>query len=197
MGTNPPDVDLTTLLRKMTGGGSDADEARERVCSAVYDDLHQQAHRLRKRFPGATLSTTEVLHDMFARLIKRERLQDLNCRRLFFWVAVDEMRRVLIDRIRRKKVPNVQFSEVDGIDDLVNDAQQRASCDLLDLDEALARLQERRPRQVKIVVLKFYGGLNHAQIADMLDVSTDTVKRDWSLARSFLGQILLSHSDDQ
>jgi RNA polymerase sigma factor (TIGR02999 family) len=131
------------------------------------------------------LQTTALVHEAYVRLVGAENLHWQN-RAHFFAVSAQLMKRILIDFARQKlqlKHGGGAF-QVSLVDDLAVSAEP--SVDLLALDEALSRLKELNPRQAEIVELRYFGGLNEEEIAEVLKVSLRTVQHDWRLARLWL-----------
>ena len=164
----------------------------EQMFLLVYNELHQLAARkLRSERDGHTLSTTALVNEAWLELNKLNRIQWQN-RAHFLAVAAQAMRRILIDyavaRRREKRVGGQVPISLDDSDALAI-AHQRAD-ELVELDEALARLQKISDRQARIVECRFYGGMSVEETADALGVSPATVKREWALARAWLNREL-------
>jgi RNA polymerase sigma-70 factor (ECF subfamily) len=164
----------------------------EQMFLLVYNELHQLAARkLRSERDGHTLSTTALVNEAWLELNKLNRIQWQN-RAHFLAVAAQAMRRILIDyavaRRRDKRGGGQALLSLDDRDALAV-AHQRAD-ELVELDEALARLQKLSDRQARIVECRFYGGMSVEETADALDVSPATVKREWALARAWLNREL-------
>lgn len=176
------DSQITRLLRRIREGD---EQARSLLADIVYAQLKRAAARLiRAERPGHTLQTTALVNETFVRLLSSP--LHPNDRQHFFAIAAAVMRRVLVDHARahlsQKRaglLSRVEFS------DALAYAQER-STELIALDEALERLAQLDPRQASIVQLRFFGGLDEAEIAVMLGISTRTVKRDWSVAKAWL-----------
>jgi len=175
--------DVTRILAAVKDGraGAHADLAR-----LVYDELHAIARGL-MRYERAdhTLQATALVHEAFMRLFAGAE-QDWEGRRHFFAVAATAMRRVLVDHARaraaEKRGGQRRRVELDEPAVMVDDNLEQ----VLAIDQALVRLARLDQRQARIVELRFFAGLPEAEIADLLDVSTRTVKRDWRLARTWL-----------
>lgn len=163
------------------------------MLAAVYAQLRELAHaRLRGERPGATLRSTELVHEAYLRLA-REGAKDWASRAQFFAAAAEAMRRILIERARargREKRggvegrPGQRVSVSDlGAADLAMDYDLDR---ILALDRALERLRAIDERGATVVRLRFYAGLTLEETADVLGVTARTVKRDWTFARSWL-----------
>jgi RNA polymerase sigma-70 factor (ECF subfamily) len=160
--------------------------AASRLFPLVYRELRRlAAHYIRGEKPGQTIQPTELVHEAYLRLVGQERI-DWHGRTHFFAVAATSMRRILVDRARRKmaerhggggkKIPleaTLLFSP-------------EKSREMVALDDALKRLEAVSPRQSRVVELRFFGGLEMEDIAKLEGVSLRTVKRDWSVARAWL-----------
>ena len=164
----------------------------EQMFLLVYNELHQLAARkLRSERDGHTLSTTALVNEAWLELNKLNRIQWQN-RAHFLAVAAQAMRRILIDYAvarRREKRGGGQVPVSLDDSDALAIAHQRAD-ELVELDEALARLQKISDRQARIVECRFYGGMSVEETADALGVSPATVKREWALARAWLNREL-------
>ena len=164
----------------------------EQMFLLVYNELHQLAARkLRSERDGHTLSTTALVNEAWLELNKLNRIQWQN-RAHFLAVAAQAMRRILIDyavaRRREKRGGGEPLVSLDDGDALAI-AHQRAD-ELVELDEALSRLQKISDRQARIVECRFYGGMSVEETGDALGISPATVKREWALARAWLNREL-------
>jgi RNA polymerase sigma factor (TIGR02999 family) len=175
--------DVTGLLQQIADG--DADAAAELV-PLIYDELHKlAAHFMARERPDHTLQTTALVHEAYLRLVQ-QRSATWNNRAHFYGAAAGIMRRILVDHARARhtakrggRAYHVPLEDAEG---LVGDRQDG----LLRFDSALTRLAERSPRQVRVVELRFFAGLDVEETAEVLAVSVKTVKRDWSIARAWL-----------
>jgi RNA polymerase sigma factor (TIGR02999 family) len=174
--------DVSALLRAWSDGDQGA---LKRLTPIVYDELHRLARRyMRRERPGHSLQTTALVNEAYMRLVDYERMQWKN-RAHFFAVSAQLMRRILVEHARRHNlkrgggVPHVSLDEavvVGGDRDV----------DLLALDEAMNALARLDPRKVRVVEMRFFGGLDVEETAEVLKVSPVTVKRDWRAARAWL-----------
>jgi RNA polymerase sigma factor (TIGR02999 family) len=179
----PVSPDVSGLLRAWSGG----DKASfDRLLPLVYDELRRMARRhMRGQRSGHTLETTALIHEAYLRLIGQSDVhwQD---RAHFFGVAATAMRHILVDHARARQAAKrggpAQRVSLDEIAAVApgNPAQ------LIALDDALRSLAAVDPRKSRVVELKYFGGLTVAEIADVLQVSPETVARDWRLARTWL-----------
>lgn len=162
----------------------------EHMFVVVYNELRQLAARkLRGERDDHTLSTTALVHEAWLELNKLNRIQWQN-RGHFLAVAARAMRRILIDyavaRRRQKRGGGQVVVSLDDGDALAI-ADDRAD-ELVELEEALERLQVINERQAKVVECRFYGGMSVEETADALNVSPATVKREWAIARAWLNR---------
>lgn len=162
----------------------------EQMFVVVYNELRQLAARkLRGERDDHTLSTTALVHEAWLELNKLNRIQWQN-RGHFLAVAAQAMRRILIDyavaRGRQKRGGGQVVVSLDDGDALAI-AHDRAD-ELVELEEALERLQAINERQAKVVECRFFGGMSVEETADALNVSPATVKREWAIARAWLNR---------
>lgn len=177
---------------------SDGDQAAlEKLIPLVYAELHRLARRyMRREVAGHTLQTSALVNEAYLRLIDAHRVRWQN-RSHFFAVSAQLMRRILVDFARarqslRRGGRACQFSLDEG---LVVSPERGA--DMLALDEALERLSALNARQSQVVELRYFGGLNEEEVAEVLKVSSRTVRHDWSLARAWLyRELSLEGGDD-
>jgi RNA polymerase sigma factor (TIGR02999 family) len=152
----------------------------------VYAELRRlAASYLRRERPGHTLQPTALVHEAYVRLMDQRHI-DWSNRAQFMGLAAVMMRRVLVnharDRLADKRGGGAEHVPLT----LAGEGIGAEEVNLLDLHDALDRLTESDPRKGKIVELKFFGGLTTDEIAEMLNVSTATVERDWKFARAWL-----------
>ncbi|MCC5924972.1 MAG: sigma-70 family RNA polymerase sigma factor [Bacteroidetes bacterium] len=179
--------DVTRLL----GGLRKGDEnARQMLFDLVYDNLRIIArNQLRKEGPDHTLSRTDLVHEVFFKIMAVSET-DWQDRGHFYAIAAKAMRQILTDHAR-KKLADKRGSNPDKvpIDERTMAVEKQAS-ELIDLDEALTELAQFDERLAKIIELRFYAGLNLEETAKSLDVSSRTVNRDWIKARAWLHERL-------
>ncbi len=175
--------EITELLLALNEGDK---TALERLMPLVYDELRRLAHHyMAGERPGHTLQTTALVNEAYLRLIDSSRVRWQN-RAHFFAVSAQLMRRILVDFARmRQKLKRggdaVQISLGD-----VAIIVREPGADLVALDEALRTLAVFNERMSKIVELRFFGGLSVDETAEVLQVSSVTVMRDWGLAKVWL-----------
>jgi len=174
---------VTTLLRAWHTGDEDA---YRRVASILYGELRNQAAQcMRHRRSGDTLQTTALVHETFMRLATAHQVE-WHDRKHFLAVAARTMRRVLVDlaRARGSEKRGAHAAHV-PIDSGLAVAGP-SPVDLIALDEALDSLAAIDIRKVRVIELRFFAGLTVEETAHVLDVSADTVARDWRMARTWL-----------
>ena len=160
--------------------------ARDDLLPLVYSELRAQAARyLRRERRDHTLQPTALVHEAYLRLIGQTRVSWQN-RAHFFGLAAEMMRRILVDYARKHHAAKRSGAAVRvAWDDRVG-ATPPLDCELLLLDQALAELAARDPRQARVVELRYFGGLSEQETAEVLTVSRATVTRDWLVARAWL-----------
>ena len=174
--------ELTEILRRWSDGEA---EALEKLTPVVYAELHRIAKRyMGRERRGHTLQTTALVNEAYVRLIDWKNAKWEN-RAHFFGVSAQLMRRILVDFARKRPskkeqpVYRVSLEEAYAI-------EAERDTDLVALDEALNELATFDERKARIVELKFFGGLNVEEIAEVLGVSGITVMREWKKAKAWL-----------
>ena len=173
-----------TQLLVAWGNGDQA--ALDQLMPLVYSELHRLAHRhIKKERPGHTLQTSALLNEAFLRLVDQRDVQ-WQGRAHFFSIAAQMMRRILVDyaRSRRFAKRGGDAQQISFDEELV--VSRQLSADVLQLHDSLNELANIDERKSKIVELKFFGGLNIEETAEVLGVSPGTVMRDWTLAKAWL-----------
>ncbi len=189
----PPVADAGEATRLLARWHHGPPEARERLLRLVYDDLRTRARwRLRDERRGYTLQTTELVHEAYVRLAGARRVTWRD-RRHFLAVATRAMRRILVDRARRrgagKRAGGRDQVPLDAVPELAARSAAGPGRDLaadLDLGVALGRLARLDARQARLVELRCFAGLSIAEAAAELGVSPATVKREWRFAQAWL-----------
>ena len=178
------DSDVTQLLRAWRQGDQ---SAGERLLPIVYAELHRRAAAaMRREDAGHTLQATALVHEAYMRLVDQRQAQWQN-RSQFYGLAAQLMRRILIDHAREhlaaKRGGGAKQVTLSGIDAA---ADSDDAIDVLALHDALERLTALDERQGKIVELRYFGGLGVDEVAEALEISPATVKREWATARAWL-----------
>jgi RNA polymerase sigma-70 factor, ECF subfamily len=182
-----PDADVTQILQQWSAGDK---SAAEKLMPLVYQELRRLAQNyLRSERADHTLQATALVHEAYLRLVDQNRVT-WQGRAHFCGVAAQLMRRVLMQHARAhqaaKRGGGMQKLYLDETREL---AQDRAP-DLVALDDALNTLAQSHPRESQVVEMKFFGGLEAKEIAQVLDVSEKTVARDWQFAKLWLCRAL-------
>lgn len=183
MQEHPHRAEVTQLL---VDWGEGSAQALDDLIPLVYDELHRQARRsMWRERRDHTLQPTALVHETFLQLVDQNRVLWQN-RAQFFGIAAQLMRRIVLKHARRHNTEKRGGHAIKiPLDDTVVAVQRRAA-DLLALDEALERLQALDARQARIVELRYYGGLTIEEAAEVVGVSTATIKREARLARAWL-----------
>lgn len=176
-------ADVTQLLTAVSAGDQKALAA---LLPIVYKELRRHASQVMKRErAGHTLQPTALVHEVFLRLVKKERIE-WKCRAHFFAVASQHMRSILVDYARtsrRKKrghgAHRISFDEGLGL-------STQKDADVLALDQALIKLSATDARQAEIVSMRFFGGLSVEEVAAVLGVSKRTAEAEWTHIRAWL-----------
>ena len=185
--------EVTQLLQAWSLGDS---LALKKLTPLVYKELHRLAHRyMGFENPGHTLQTTALVNEAHLRLVSNQ--ASWQNRAHFFAISAQLMRQILVDFARSRhqwkrggKVQRVSLDEA-----LIS--SQEPDADLVALDDALTALASVDPRKARVVELRFFGGLSVEETAEVLKVSTDTVLRDWRLAKMWLMRETSHRESDQ
>jgi RNA polymerase sigma factor (TIGR02999 family) len=179
----PPAIEITQLLQSWSQGDK---AAIDKLLPLVYDELHSMARRyMSKENPGHTLQATALVNEAYLRLVSGSDANWQN-RSHFFAVSAQVMRRILVDWARSRHaakrgndVPALELNEALAV-------PLKTGTDLVAVDDALQALALLDSRKSQVVELRFFGGLNVKETAEVLKVSEETVHRDWRLAKSWL-----------
>jgi RNA polymerase sigma-70 factor, ECF subfamily len=175
--------EVTSLLQAWSAGD---EQALDKLAPLVYDELHRTAHRyMARENTGHTLQTTALVNEVYLRLVNVQKI-DWQGRAHFYAICARMMRRVLTDFARSRRylkrggdAVHLPFEEA-----LLPGREDHP--DIVDLDEALDILASMDQRKTKVVELRFFGGFSVEETAKVLDVSVETVYRDWKLAKVWL-----------
>ena len=171
---------VTVLLQRVRNGDA---EAANRLIAIVFKELHGLARLyMRCENPRHTLQPTALVNEAYLRLVA-DQARDWQNRSHFIGVAASVMRRVLIDHARARKADKRQQPHAEAA--LFAMSAEEAE-ELLLLNVALDRLERLDARQARVVELRYFGGLSVEEAAEAMNVSTMTIKRDWTLARAWL-----------
>ena len=175
--------DVTQMLDLISDGG---EQTAEDLLPLVYDQLRLLARqKMAREAPGQTLQATALVHEGFLRLVKEERRSWAN-RKQFFAAAAEAMRRILVERARRKQrhrhggaLQRVPIDDLNLVCTLPDDQ-------LLKVNDALERLEKNDPRAAEVVKLRFFAGMKQREIAQNLGLSERRVNDIWRFARVWL-----------
>jgi RNA polymerase sigma factor (TIGR02999 family) len=175
---------VTQWLQQLDGGDTGA---VDRLFAALYDELKRgAASQMRKEYAGHTLSATALTHEAWFRLTEQTRTR-WESRSHFLGMASIMMRRILVNHAVAKQAAK---RDVPLVSLTLTEAQQVAGngpgAEVVKVHDALLAFEQVDPRAAKVVELKFFGGLEIEEIAEVMGLSSATVKRDWSLARAWL-----------
>ena len=181
----PATQNVTAMLRDWTNGDQ---EALDKLIPVVYDELRRQAARyLREERPGHTLQTTALIHEAYLRLINQHNVEWKD-RAHFYAIAARLMRQILVDHARKRQAAKRGGSDIKvPLEEEMVISPER-NMDLVALDEALTRLAGIDPQQSRIVEMRYFSGLSTEETAEVMGVSSRTVKRDWNVAKAWLRQ---------
>ena len=177
------ELDITTLLKKWGQGDR---EALEQLMPLVFEELRRvAAGYFDSESPGHTLQPTALVNEVFLRLVDRRKVSWEN-RAHFFGFAAQLMRRILVDHARGRKASKRGGGlAVAPLDEALAVAQKR-DVDLIALDDALADLARIDPEGSRVVEMRFFAGLTHQEVAEVLGVSEIKVRRQWTAAKLWL-----------
>ena len=181
----PPDLspDVTTLLELAAHGDS---RAGDRLYARVYDELRALARGYLHAEYANTMPPTALVHEAWLRLIDQQTA--MQNRGHFFGLAAQAMRRILVDDARARHTGK-RLGRAVTLDDALDGAADRTEL-LLAVDDAVSRLAVFAPRQARVVELRWFADLEIDEVAEALEISTATVKREWRAARVWLHRAL-------
>jgi RNA polymerase sigma factor (TIGR02999 family) len=177
--------EVTRLLAEWRGGDA---LAVERLVPLLYDELRRVARQqLRREAPGHTLSATALVHEVYLRLLQQRRLAAVD-RDGFLSIAGATMRRILVDHARARARLKRGGGKPEPLDPGAEPAllTPLEAVEVLAVDQALDRLQQRDERARRVVECRVFGGLTLEETARVLEVSTKSVQRSWTAARAWL-----------
>jgi RNA polymerase sigma factor (TIGR02999 family) len=180
--------DITGLLLAWRSGEADASD---RLFALVYDELRRIAHRqLNREASGHTLDTTALVHESYLKFLNGGQLRAED-RRAFFAYASSIMRSVIIDTVRERQAERRGGGAANlTLSTPLLEAGNSGDDDVLRVHEALGVLAQAEPRLAQVVEMRYFGGYSETEIAEALDVTDRTVRRDWERARLLLAEML-------
>jgi RNA polymerase sigma factor (TIGR02999 family) len=183
--------EVTLILSAIEAGDP---RAADKLLPLVYDELRKlAAQRLAHERPGQTLQATALVHEAYLRLVDAKSAKEWSSRGHFFAAAAEAMRRILVDQARRRHSQRRGGGQARC--DLRDDDRVAIPIDneLLDLDDALAKLAAADPQAAELVKLRVFAGMTVQEAARAQGVSERTAKRDWAYARAWLGRQLSAY----
>lgn len=185
--TTIPPGEITRLLVQLADGNRTVVDS---VLPLIYEELHELAERqLRGERSDHTLNATALVHEAYLKLIDQNRVS-WQSRAHFLAIAARAMRRILINYANARRAQKRGGGQIFTTYDEDLEPRETHVEELIELDVALSKLEALSERQSKVVEYRFFGGLNHEEIAEVLGVSVPTVRRDWQLARAYLSREL-------
>ena len=194
--TSPSQNEITAMLRAWGAGDG---EASEELIRAVYKELRRRArYQLQRERANHTLQTTALINEAYIKLVEQRSPNWIN-RSQFFGLAAEMMRRILVDHARsRHRQKRGGAAENLPLDEALNVASpNEKDFDVVALNDALNRLAEIDERQVRIVELRYFSGLNVPETAEILGISPATVKREWAVAKAWLRHEMTRKQDER
>lgn len=186
--------EITRLLLAWNEGHADV---LDRLMPLVYDELRRIARRqMRRERAGHTLQTTALIHEAYVRLIDAHAVS-WQGRAHFFGLAAQAMRRILVDFARERDAQKRGGAAQQVSLDEVMTVTPGLDEDFVALDEALRALADADERKCRVVEMRFFAGLTEQEIAAVLNLSEETVRRDWRLAKAWLRRYLTGGEADE
>ncbi len=178
--------EVTRILSAIEQGDA---HAADQLLPLVYDELRKlAAQKLAHEKPGQTLDATSLVHEAYLRLVDTEQVQQWNSKGHFFAAAAEAMRRILVERARRKAA-HKHGGQAQRLDlDRLELAREAGESDLLLLNDALTELERHDAQAAQLVKLRYFGGLGHQEAAAALGIGRRAADRLWLLARAWLYQ---------
>ena len=173
--------EITQILNRVADGDS---KAMEELVPMVYQQMRKIAVSAVSHEPVGGCDPTELVHEAYIRMVGNEKLA-WQSRSHFYGACANVIRRILVDqaRARKRQKRGAGVTHVRLVEDVIAD---RSVIDLVELDDALEELAKLSERQVKIVELRYFGGLSESEVAEVLQVSRRTVSGDWAMAKAWL-----------
>lgn len=187
--------ELTVVLHRAQAGD---EAAQAQLFAAALDELHGAASAMmQQERTSHTLQPSALINEAALRLLKANALETIPDRAYFFGSMVRAMRHVLIDHARARKAKRRNGNQVAvSLDYAIDVMEKQAGVELIELDEALRELADRRQRTSQIVELRFFGGMSQPEIAEQMNLSLATVDREWRYARAWLRDRLDKTQDE-
>ena len=185
--------EVTRILSAIEHGDP---RAAEKLLPLVYDELRRLAsQRLAGEVPGQSLQSSDLVHEAYLRLVGEGDLKQWDSRAHFFAAAAEAMRRILVEKARRRKRLKHGGGRLRVDLEAVGSLAKEPSEDIEALDEALTKLAAEDPAKAELVKLRFFAGLTMPEIAQVLKISLATAERRWTYARTWLYAELKDRDD--
>lgn len=188
--------DVTRIINRIHKDGSAADE----LMPLVYEELKRlAASKLVHEKPGQTLQTTSLVHEAYVRLVDVKQAQQFESRGHFFAAAAEAMRRILVEQARRRQSlkRGGEWNRIPAISlNAFPSAQPDQDERVLAIHDAMEQLEQSAPRQCEIVKLRFFVGMTVEETANVLAISTPTVKREWAAAKVWIYRLIQGKLDE-
>ncbi len=179
---------VTQILSQIESGDPNA---AEQLLPLVYEELRKlAAAKLVHEKPGQTLQATSLVHEAYIRLVDVNACQQWNSRHHFFAAAAESMRRILVERARKKQRVRHGGANQRVDFDVADVAEENRSVEILAVHEALVELEQNDAQAATLVKLRYFAGLSHSDAAEALGVSRRVADRLWIAARTWLHQKL-------
>jgi RNA polymerase sigma factor (TIGR02999 family) len=181
-------AEISELIRRMNAGDAGA---RDALFAAAYGELRKLARsRLHEMGRATSLNTTAVVHESYLRMLNGLQLRSED-RRAFFGYASNVMRSVIVDAVRERQAERRGGDQERlTLDTQLSDSLPTGEAELLEVHQALDTLAQAEPRLAKVVEMRYFGGYTEQEIAQALDLTERTVRRDWDKARLLLMAML-------
>ena len=189
MDSNQPE-NFTRLIQEYSNGNK---RALNEILPLIYDELKKISSRyLREEYRNHTFQTTELVHEAYIKLIGDQNVSWEN-RAHFFGIAAQSMRQILVDHARKRNAKKRGGGQINLSIDEILKVSEKADEQVLNLDEALKKLEAVDKRAAKIVELRYFSGLTIEETAKVLNISPSTAKRDWNFAKAWLYREIQNH----
>ncbi|MHC4953048.1 MAG: ECF-type sigma factor [Planctomycetota bacterium] len=176
--------DVTRILSAIEQGEA---QASEDLFLAVYDELRKLAgHRMSRESPDHTLQPTALVHEVYVRLVDVKTAQRWRSRGHFFGAAAEAMRRILVESARRKGRVKRGGELVRAPPELMDSVAGKDRKELLDVHEALGKLDESNPQAGRVVNLRYFAGFTNREAAELMGISPRKADQLWAYARAWL-----------
>ncbi len=181
-----PMSEVTRILSTIAQGDA---HAAEQLLPLVYDELRKlAAQKLAHEKPGQTLQATALVHDAYLRLVDGARAASWDSRGHFFAAAAEAMRRILVEKARRKQrlrhAGGLQRQPLEENEPVIESPVD--ALDLLAVNEALDRLEAVAPRRARLVKLRYFAGFTLPEVAELLGIAQSTAEAEWTYAKAWL-----------